>query len=96
MIAEKRKMFSSFLFFSFLFFSFLFFSFLFFCFLFFSVLFFSFLSSYTTAHSPDGCAKLGGVVLHELGDECLPSRTCHTANDQGSRKLGPSWGATAV
>ncbi len=43
MIAEKRKLFFSFLFVSFLFFSFLYFSFLFFSFLFFSFLFFSFL-----------------------------------------------------
>ncbi len=51
--------------------------------------------SHTIAHLPDGCSKLGGVVLHQLGDECLPSRTCHTADDQGSRNVGPSWRAAA-
>ncbi len=71
MIAEKRKLFFSFLFFSFLFFSFLFFSFLFFSFLFFSCLIFlSHLpSSYeaclltTTLKIPASQVMMGSHVL---------------------------------
>jgi len=61
MIAEKRKLFFSFLFFSFLFFSFLFFSFLFFSFLFFSFLFFSFLNQSLS----DACLCI--IIMEEIG-----------------------------